>query len=177
MCGCGAGMSVLYEVQFLSAITPFGYSIIVFVYGGHFYNAITAPGMLWIPYDFYAVPYAAQLLKKKAQPCGDTVKIFYGAAFQMSLKTHFRHKKKTRKKRERRQVGLEGCCHFLVELELESVWLFISRRGSASARIRLLTAKKPSDWCFSWRYQDGIVNISLKTRFSDGDNARASSKV
>lgn len=46
MCGCGAGMSVLYEVQFLSAITPFGYSIIVFVYGGHFYNAITAPGML-----------------------------------------------------------------------------------------------------------------------------------
>ena len=68
MCACGAGMSVLYEVQFLSAITPFGYSIVVFVYrgeGGHFYNAITAPGMLWFLYDSYAEPYATQLSKKK----------------------------------------------------------------------------------------------------------------
>lgn len=70
--------------------------------GVHFYNAITALGMLWFPYDFYAVPYAAQL--SKSATTQRNCNIFYGAAFQMSLKTHIRQKKK--------KVGFGKSCHF-----------------------------------------------------------------
>lgn len=107
ICGCGlVCVDCVYERALWSTVPVCHHFFWLFCHcvceGVHFYNAITALGMLWFPYDFYAVPYAAQL--SKSATTQRNCNIFYGAAFQMSLKTHIRQKKK--------KVGFGKSCHF-----------------------------------------------------------------
>lgn len=105
---------------------------------GHFYNAITARGMLWFLYDFYAAPYAPQLSKSATMQryCN----MFYCAASRCPWK----HTSDTKKEGEKTSWFWKELS-FLGKLTLESVWLFIRQQG---ASLLNLTAYRKAKWLY-----------------------------
>lgn len=105
---------------------------------GNFYEAISALGMLWFPYNFYGVPCAAQLLKKASMQRLYS-NIFYSAAFQMSLKIHFTREKKRGKLVLESVVISTGVWGWYLSVSRKyprSIWLLVGQPNGGILYVR-----------------------------------------